>query len=175
MGLATFVATHLSHIITLGFSNKCMAPKSKRHNNPLIPTLNLSKITFRLNLATFIFAINPFCTSNYALPFHNPPQMSQFFTIEIVYFGDVLWLLFLQSLFILRWVFVPNSLLTPLWATCNLCCAPNTYSHCELQDLQCSYLLMHGIVLHTFCNLHHFLTTRMHFSSLKNGIVSPMM
>ncbi len=69
MGLATFVATHLSCVIALGFTNECMAPKSKRHNNPLIPTLNISKIKFRLNLATFIFAINPPCVGNYAFTF----------------------------------------------------------------------------------------------------------
>jgi hypothetical protein len=65
MGLATFVTTHLSHIIALGLTNECMIPKTKRHNNPLVPTLNLNKIKFGPNLATLAFVINPHCAQPY--------------------------------------------------------------------------------------------------------------
>jgi hypothetical protein len=61
MGLATFVASHLNHFIAFGFTNKCMVPESKKHNTQLIPTLNLSMIKLRPNLATIAFATNPPC------------------------------------------------------------------------------------------------------------------
>jgi hypothetical protein len=44
MGLAIFVASHLNHFTALGLTNKYMVFKSKRHNTPLIPTLNLIRI-----------------------------------------------------------------------------------------------------------------------------------
>jgi hypothetical protein len=40
------LATHLNHDTALGFTNECVALKSKKHNNPLVPTLNLNKIKF---------------------------------------------------------------------------------------------------------------------------------
>jgi hypothetical protein len=70
MGLATFVASHLSHFTTLGLTNECVALESKRHNTPLIPTLNLNRIKLEPNLTTLAFVTNPF-TPNLALPFHS--------------------------------------------------------------------------------------------------------
>jgi hypothetical protein len=61
MDLATFVATHLHCTTTFGLTNECMAHKSKRHNTPLIPTLNLNRIKFGPNLATHAFMMNPPC------------------------------------------------------------------------------------------------------------------
>jgi hypothetical protein len=55
------LATHLNHDIARGFTNECVALESKIHNNPLVPTLNLNKIKFGPNLATFVFAINSPC------------------------------------------------------------------------------------------------------------------
>jgi hypothetical protein len=65
MGLATFVTTHPSHATTLRFTNEYMAPKSKRHNTPLIPTLNLNIIKLGPKLATFAFAMNLPCAQSY--------------------------------------------------------------------------------------------------------------
>jgi hypothetical protein len=61
MGLDTFVAAHLSHVTTLGFTNEFVVPEISRHNTPLVFTSNLNKVKFGLNLATFAFVINPFC------------------------------------------------------------------------------------------------------------------
>ncbi len=61
MGLATFVGTHSNLATTLGLTNECIIFESNKHNNPLIPTLNLNMIKFRPNLVTFAFAINPPC------------------------------------------------------------------------------------------------------------------
>jgi hypothetical protein len=71
MGLATFVTTHSSHTTVLGLTNECVILESKRHNNPLIPTLNLNKIKSRPNLATLAFAIIPI-VPNCVLPFCCP-------------------------------------------------------------------------------------------------------
>jgi hypothetical protein len=50
MGLAIFVASHPNHFTALGLTNKCVVFEFKRHNTPLIPTLNLSRIKLRPNL-----------------------------------------------------------------------------------------------------------------------------
>ncbi len=73
MGLATFVATHQSCFTTFGLIKKCVAPNSKRHNTPLVPTLNLSGIKLGPNLATLAFVTNPFMP-NLDLRFHSPWQ-----------------------------------------------------------------------------------------------------
>jgi hypothetical protein len=70
MGLATFVATHQSCFTTFGLIKKCVAPKSKRHNTPLIPTLNLSGIKLGPNLAILSFVTNPLMP-NFDLPFRS--------------------------------------------------------------------------------------------------------
>jgi hypothetical protein len=67
MGLDTFVATHSSHTIALGFTNKCVALEFRRHNTPLIFTLNLSMIKFGPNFATLAFVINPSCAQHHKL------------------------------------------------------------------------------------------------------------
>jgi hypothetical protein len=59
MGLDTFVAVHSNHAITLGFTNECVVLEFKKHNTPLVFTLNLNMIKFWPNLATFAFVINP--------------------------------------------------------------------------------------------------------------------
>jgi hypothetical protein len=58
MGLATFVVAHPNCTTTIGLTNKCVVPESKKYNTPLIPTLNLSKTKFEPNLATLTFAMN---------------------------------------------------------------------------------------------------------------------
>jgi hypothetical protein len=59
MGLATFVATHLSCFTAPWFINECMTLESKRHNTPLVLTLNLNKIKLGPNMATLAFPTNP--------------------------------------------------------------------------------------------------------------------
>ncbi len=75
--------------------------------------------------------------------------------------------------FVFRWVFVALRFLGPLWAICNICCTPNVHPHHELWNLQRSYLLMHGIILHAFHNLHHLLIGHGNLTPLQDGIVSP--
>jgi len=62
MGLATFVASHLSRFIALGLTNRCVVLESKKHNTPFIHTLNLSKNKLGPNLAILAFATNPPCS-----------------------------------------------------------------------------------------------------------------
>jgi len=52
-------------------------------------------------------------------------------------------------------------------------CSPNVHPYHELRDLQRSYLLMHGVILHAFHNLHHLLIVHGNLTPLQDGIVNP--
>lgn len=89
MGLATFIATHSSCVIALGFTNECVVPKSKRHNTPLVFTLNLNNIKFGPNLAKFTFAMNPPCAPILFYFFTVLGKVPQLFVVETLDFGNV--------------------------------------------------------------------------------------
>lgn len=171
MGLATFVITCLNRVTTLGLINKCMARKSKRHITPLVYTLNLSRIKFRPNLATFAFAINPLMPS-LVLPFHNPWQSAP----TLHSWNTKPWQHHVASFlpwFLCPWVgFYPTSPSCP------------SLGHWQFAlHFQCSPLLwvvmlvtflffVHGVIFHALCNLHHLLACCGDLNPLQNGITT---
>ncbi len=99
-------------------------------------------------------------------------KVSQLFIVETIDFHDVPWLFFSKRPFVFSWVLIPLYLLAFFWVVCVLHCTTNTH-FCDLWHLWCPHLLIHGVILYAFHDLHHFSTSHRDFILLQYGIVSP--